>query len=85
MKNVFSLLTFLLVIITGINAQKTTNSKTEVDESITGGLNFRRIAPKWLFPILAKLEPRLSILSIFSIHWVVVLEKIDTITSQPGD
>ena len=45
MKNVFSLLTFLLVIITGINAQKTTNSKTEVDESITGGLNFRLVGP----------------------------------------
>jgi SAM-dependent methyltransferase len=69
----------------GFNIIETHALRSGLRYLLTGGLNFRRIAPKWLFPILAKLEPRLSILSIFSIHWVVVLEKIDTLTSQPGD
>jgi|LauGreDrversion2_5_1035112.scaffolds.fasta_scaffold00069_4 SAM-dependent methyltransferase len=42
---------------------------------LTGGLNFRRIAPKGAFPLLSKLEKRLSILHLFAIHWLIVLEK----------
>jgi SAM-dependent methyltransferase len=49
---------------------------------LTGGLNFRRIAPRWLFPILTKFESHLAIFNLFSIHWVVVLEKIDTRTDE---
>ena len=42
---------------------------------LTGGLNFRRIAPKFVFPALAKLEKRLTVVNFFAIHWLIVLEK----------
>jgi len=42
---------------------------------LTGGLNFRRIAPKFVFPALAKFEKRLSMVNFFAIHWLIVLEK----------
>lgn len=42
---------------------------------LTGGLNFRRIAPKWSFPMVARLEKRLAIFNKFAIHWLIVLEK----------
>jgi len=42
---------------------------------LTGGLNFRRIAPKWSFPTVAKLEKCLVIFDKFAIHWLIVLEK----------
>lgn len=42
---------------------------------LSGGLNFRRIAPRRLFPIIRKLENSSLILKLFAIHWVVVLEK----------
>ncbi len=44
---------------------------------LTGGLNFRRIAPLGLFPFIAKIENRLDLLKFFSIHWIVVIEKIE--------
>ncbi len=43
---------------------------------LSGGLNFRRIAPRWLFSILRRCERRIpGFLRTFSIHWVVVIEK----------
>ena len=42
---------------------------------LTGGLNFRRIAPKSTFPMVAKFEKRLAIVNLFAIHWLIVLEK----------
>lgn len=42
---------------------------------LTGGLNFRRISPKGVFPILAKLEKRLTVLNLLAIHWLIVVEK----------
>ncbi len=45
MKNVFSLLTILIVAISATNAQNSSTKKAEVDESIVGGLNFRLVGP----------------------------------------
>lgn len=48
---------------------------------LSGALNFRRIAPRWLLSALRRLERgRLSnfILRAFAIHWVIVLRKNDS-------
>ena len=45
MKNVFSLLTILIVAISATNAQNSSTKKAEVNESIVGGLNFRLVGP----------------------------------------
>lgn len=48
---------------------------------LSGALNFRRIAPRWLLSALRRLERgRLSayILRAFAIHWVIVLRKSDS-------
>lgn len=42
----------------------------------SGGLNFRQILPSPVFPILRRLEQFGFIKNQFSIHWIVVLEKM---------
>jgi SAM-dependent methyltransferase len=43
---------------------------------LTGGLNFRRISPRWLFPLIKKCEGNRFLATSFAIHWIVVLEKV---------
>lgn len=42
---------------------------------LSGGLNFKRIAPKFTFHILESMENLGLIRSTFSLHWIVVIEK----------
>ena len=42
---------------------------------LSGGLNFHRVAPRPLFPLIRKFENLSPVLNFFAIHWVVVLEK----------
>ena len=42
---------------------------------LTGGVNFKKIAPGWIFSVVRRLERFPSILRIFAIHWIVVVEK----------
>lgn len=45
---------------------------------LTGALNFRRLAPRFIFPILSRLEGRMlsgRVLDHLAIHWAVVLRK----------
>lgn len=42
---------------------------------LTGGVNFKKIAPGWIFSIVKGLEKFPRVLRIFAIHWIVVVEK----------
>lgn len=45
---------------------------------VSGALNFRRLAPRFVFPLLARLETSSRVGRIFdrlAIHWVIVLKK----------
>lgn len=42
---------------------------------LTGGVNFRKIAPGWIFSFVRRLEKFPRALRLFSIHWVIVVEK----------
>lgn len=42
---------------------------------LTGGLNFRKLAPSFMFEIIRKLERFPWLLHLFAIHWIIVIEK----------
>jgi SAM-dependent methyltransferase len=42
---------------------------------LTGGVNFKRIAPGWIFRAIRGLEKFPKTLRVFAIHWIVVVEK----------
>jgi SAM-dependent methyltransferase len=42
---------------------------------LTGGLNFRKLAPRFIFKILRKLERFPWLFRPFAIHWIIVVEK----------
>jgi hypothetical protein len=42
---------------------------------LTGGLNFRKLAPSFVFKIIRKLERFPWLFHFFAIHWIIVVEK----------
>lgn len=42
---------------------------------LTGGLNFRKLAPSFIFKIIRKLERFPWLFQPFAIHWIIVVEK----------
>jgi SAM-dependent methyltransferase len=42
---------------------------------LTGGLNFHKLAPSFIFKIIRKLERFPWLFHLFAIHWIIVVEK----------
>jgi SAM-dependent methyltransferase len=42
---------------------------------LTGGVNFKKIAPSWIFSVVRRFEKYPRSLRFFAIHWIVVVEK----------